>query len=285
MNPQPGGSLIIAFQVKNKPVLVIGGGDVAMGRVNALLSADALVTLVAPVLTNADLAAYVALQQEDPDLSTLTYIPKAVTVASADSSTTSSTSSTSTDTVTVQDLVLDPATGRPRYSLVLTAVNTTGISEEVYRLCSVQHNIPVNVADVPPMCDFYFASMIRRGPLQVAVSTGGSAPRLARRIRLAIERSVDELGGVGRAIENVSQLRQALRTGSASASTADKATEEERLRTIKARMRWMSQICDAWSFEQLGQIDQDDIRVLVDSYPEFITFDEVKASALNAPLD
>ncbi|KAF5094013.1 hypothetical protein D0Z00_003746 [Geotrichum galactomycetum] len=278
MNPQPGGSLIIAFQVKNKPVLVIGGGDVAMGRVNALLSADAVVTLVAPALTNADLAAYVALQQEDPDLSTLTYIPKTVKVASADNT-------SSSDTVTVQDLVLDPATGRPRYSLVLTAVNTTGISEEVYRLCSVQHNIPVNVADVPPMCDFYFASMIRRGPLQVAVSTGGSAPRLARRIRLAIENSVDELGGVDRAIENVSQLRQALRTGSASASTADKATEEERLRTIKARMRWMSQICDAWSFEQLGQIDQDDIRVLVDSYPEFITFDEVKASALNAPLD
>ena len=276
MNPQPGGSLIIAFQVKNKPVLVIGGGDVAMGRVNALLSADAVVTLVAPALTNPDLAAYVALQQEDPDLSTLTYIPKPVTVAPGASS---------ADSVTVQDLVLDPATGRPRYSLVLTAVNTTGISEEVYRLCSVQHNIPVNVADVPPMCDFYFASMIRRGPLQVAVSTGGSAPRLARRIRLAIERSVDELGGVDRAIENVSQLRQALRTGNASASTADKATEEERLSTIKARMRWMSQICDAWSFEQLGQIDQDDIRVLVDSYPEIVTFDEVKASALNAPLD
>ncbi|KAF5129150.1 hypothetical protein DV495_002575 [Geotrichum candidum] len=276
MNSQPGGSLIIAFQVKNKPVLVIGGGDVAMGRVNALLSADAVVTLVAPALTNPDLAAYVALQQEDPDLSTLTYIPKTVTVAPGASS---------ADSVTVQDLVLDPATGRPRYSLVLTAVNTTGISEEVYRLCSVQHNIPVNVADVPPMCDFYFASMIRRGPLQVAVSTGGSAPRLARRIRLAIERSVDELGGVDRAIENVSQLRQALRTGNASASTADKATEEERLSTIKARMRWMSQICDAWSFEQLGQIDQDDIRVLVDSYPEIVTFDEVKASALNAPLD
>ncbi|KAF5114857.1 hypothetical protein DV454_002683 [Geotrichum candidum] len=276
MNPQPGGSLIIAFQVKNKPVLVIGGGDVAMGRVNALLSADSVVTLVAPALTNPDLAAYVALQQEDPDLSTLTYIPKTVTVAPGASS---------ADSVTVQDLVLDPATGRPRYSLVLTAVNTTGISEEVYRLCSVQHNIPVNVADVPPMCDFYFASMIRRGPLQVAVSTGGSAPRLARRIRLAIERSVDELGGVDRAIENVSQLRQALRTGNASASTADKATEEERLSTIKARMRWMSQICDAWSFEQLGQIDQDDIRVLVDSYPEIVTFDEVKASALNAPLD
>lgn len=276
MNPQPGGSLIIAFQVKNKPVLVIGGGDVAMGRVNALLSADAVVTLVAPALTNPDLAAYVALQQEDPDLSTLTYIPKTVTVAPGASS---------ADSVTVQDLVLDPATGRPRYSLVLTAVNTTGISEEVYRLCSVQHNIPVNVADVPPMCDFYFASMIRRGPLQVAVSTGGSAPRLARRIRLAIERSVDELGGVDRAIENVSQLRQALRTGNASASTADKATEEERLSTIKARMRWMSQICDAWSFEQLGQIDQDDICVLVDSYPEIVTFDEVKASALNAPLD
>lgn len=279
MDPQPGGSLIIAFQIKNKPVLVVGGGDVAMGRVNALLSADALVTLVAPELTNNSLREYVKIQQEDSDLSNFTYIEKSVITAQTPSSDDSK-------SITVEDLVLDKTTSKPKYSLILTAINNnTGVSEQIYNLCSTQHNIPVNVADVPPLCDFYFASMIRRGPLQVAVSTGGSAPRLARRIRLAIEESVDNLGGIELAISNISKLRQALRTGNASASLGSGISPEEKTKIIKARMKWMSEVCDSWTFEQMAQLDEDDIKYLVASYPESITFEQVKTEALNAPLD
>lgn len=277
MDPQPGGSLLVAFQVKNKHVLVIGGGDVAMGRVNALLSADAAVTLVAPELTNAALKEYVNLQLEEPDLSNLTYIQKTVTPERTEQA--------GDESVSVEELVLDD-NGKPKYSLVLTAVNTnTGVSEKVYTFCSGKYNIPVNVADVPPMCDFYFASMIRRGPLQVAVSTGGSAPRLARRIRQAIEQSVDDLGGVDKAIENISKLRQALRAGNLSASLGGQITQEERVKIIKARMKWMSSVCDSWSFEQMASIDDDDIRVLVASYPETVSFEQIKTEAMNAPLD
>lgn len=276
MDPQPGGSLIIAFQIKNKHVLVIGGGDVAMGRVNALLSADAVVTLVAPELTNNALKEYVELQQEEPDMSNLTYIKKTVVAENSPAS----------SSVSVEDLVLDSSTGRPKFSLVLTAVNTnTGVSEKVYKVCSVQHNIPVNVADVPSMCDFYFASMIRRGPLQVAVSTGGGAPRLARRIRMAIEKSVDDMGGVDKAIQNISTLRQALRTGSVTASLDSTVSQEERLKVIKTRMKWMSQICDDWTFEQMANFDEDDVKFMVESYPEVVSYDQVKTNSLNAPLD
>lgn len=277
MDPQPGASLIIAFQIKSKHVLVIGGGDVAMGRVNALLSADAVVTLVAPELTNSALRDYVKIQQEEPDLSNLIFIQKTVVAEKSEA--------TGADCVAVEDLVLDQ-NHKCKFSLVLTAINTnTGVSEKVYNLCSVQNNVPVNVADVPPMCDFYFASMIRRGPLQVAVSTGGSAPRLARRIRLAIERSVDDLGAVDKAIENISRLRQALRTGNVTASLGKAATQEERVAIIKARMKWMSQVCDAWSIDEMAQIDDDDVQFLVASYPESVSFEQVKTNALNAPLD
>ncbi len=52
-----------------------------------------------------------------------------------------------------------------------------------------ESGIPVNVADRPAEGDFALPSVLRRGGLQVAVSTGGASPTLARRIRYALEPS------------------------------------------------------------------------------------------------
>jgi precorrin-2 dehydrogenase / sirohydrochlorin ferrochelatase len=50
-----------------------------------------------------------------------------------------------------------------------------------------ENGIPVNVADRPADGDFALPSVLRRGGLQVAVSTGGASPSLARKIRDAME--------------------------------------------------------------------------------------------------
>ena len=46
---EPGASLIIAYQVKGKRVLVVGGGAVAAGRLSATLAAGGIVTLISPL--------------------------------------------------------------------------------------------------------------------------------------------------------------------------------------------------------------------------------------------
>lgn len=50
-----------------------------------------------------------------------------------------------------------------------------------------ERGVPVNVADRPAEGDFALPSVLRRGPLQVAVSTGGASPTLAGRIRRELE--------------------------------------------------------------------------------------------------
>ena len=43
-----GGSLLLAWQLKDKRVLIVGGGDVASGRIESVLAADALITIISP---------------------------------------------------------------------------------------------------------------------------------------------------------------------------------------------------------------------------------------------
>ncbi len=53
----------------------------------------------------------------------------------------------------------------------------------------------VNVADDPEHCDFYVPAVVHRGPIQIAVGTGGASPELAATIRKRIERVVQDAHG------------------------------------------------------------------------------------------
>jgi len=96
----------------------------------------------------------------------------------------------------------------PTIVMALTAIDDPIESTTIWKLCK-KMKIPVNIADVPPECDFYFGSVHRDGPLQIMVSTNGNGPRIAAMVRKKIAASLPE--NTGRAIVRVGELRKKLR--------------------------------------------------------------------------
>ncbi|CZT20077.1 probable siroheme synthase Met8 [Ramularia collo-cygni] len=170
-----GGSLILAWQIRNKKVLIIGGGEVAAGRILKGLNADAAVTVICPASgMNPEVAHRVAEQQ-------ITHIDR------------------NFETTDLDD---------PEIALVMTAIDDPVASSQIWKLCK-QKRINANIADVPPECDFYFGSEHRDGPLQIMVSTNGNGPKMANIVRRRIAATLPE--NIGQAIVKVGELRKKLR--------------------------------------------------------------------------
>ena len=70
--------------------------------------------------------------------------------------------------------------------LVIAATNSRDLNATIFREAG-QRNILCNVVDDPEYCDFYYPAVVRRGDLQIAISTNGHSPALAQRIRRELE--------------------------------------------------------------------------------------------------
>jgi siroheme synthase-like protein len=89
--------------------------------------------------------------------------------------------------------------------LVIAATNDPEVNHEIYS-DAVAAGVLANAVDDPPFCDFYFGSVVRRGPLQIGVSTGGESPALAQRLRQQLEALLDK--GTGPWLERLGALRR-----------------------------------------------------------------------------
>jgi len=69
--------------------------------------------------------------------------------------------------------------------LVVAGTATAAVNRAVYAEASAA-DILCNAVDDPPFCDYYFPSVVRRGELQIAISTAGESPALAQRLRKEI---------------------------------------------------------------------------------------------------
>lgn len=216
--PIGGGSLLLAWQLKDKRVLIVGGGDVASGRIHSVLVADALITLISP---------HGGLHPQ-----TKHFIE-------------------TSGRITYYDRTFEGPNDLVAVDMVLTAIDDVNRSREIWAMCK-ELKIPVNVADIPPNCDFYFGSQIRKGPLQIMISTNGNGPKLANLIRKRIENSLPD--NVGEAIEKVGALRARLRKRAPGVG-GDLG---------KKRMQWMIDVCTTWEMDELATLDDHMMEKLLD---------------------
>jgi precorrin-2 dehydrogenase/sirohydrochlorin ferrochelatase len=75
--------------------------------------------------------------------------------------------------------------------LAVVATASSSLNELIYREAQ-DRGVLCNVVDVPPLCDFFYPAVVRRGDLQIAISTSGQSPSLAQRIRQQLEKRFGE---------------------------------------------------------------------------------------------
>jgi precorrin-2 dehydrogenase/sirohydrochlorin ferrochelatase len=71
--------------------------------------------------------------------------------------------------------------------LVVAATSSRMLNASIYREAE-RRGVLCNVVDVPEYCDFYYGAVVRRGDLQIAISTNGQSPSLAQKLRQQLER-------------------------------------------------------------------------------------------------
>ncbi|KAF8337506.1 putative NAD(P)-binding-domain-containing protein, partial [Cantharellus anzutake] len=224
------GSLLLAWQLRGERVLIVGGGEVASTRLAKVLEADANVTLVAPSESLHPEIRYRIFS--DPFTS---------------------------KKITYHDRNFNGGGGGgdlEGVDMVLTAIDDVEISRSIYEHAHAR-KIPTNVADIPPSCDFYFGAQLRSGPLQVMVSTNGKGPKIASMVRDSIQGHVVTIsgsGGIGEIVEKVGMLRERLRERAPGVGGE----------VSKKRMKWMVDLCNTWTLEELGLLDDRIMDTLLD---------------------
>jgi uroporphyrin-III C-methyltransferase/precorrin-2 dehydrogenase/sirohydrochlorin ferrochelatase len=89
--------------------------------------------------------------------------------------------------------------------LIIAATNDPQVNQSVFADAH-QLSILCNTADDPPLCDFFFGSIVQRDALQIAISTAGQSPAVAQRLRREIDAALPHDLGVW--LDDLGQLRQ-----------------------------------------------------------------------------
>jgi precorrin-2 dehydrogenase/sirohydrochlorin ferrochelatase len=168
----------IFLKLAARPCVVIGAGNLAESKIDSLRAAHAVVTVIAPVASAriVDLAAGGEIEWKQ------------------------------------REYVAGDLTG---YFLAVAATNEPAINRAVYTEAT-EKNVLCNAVDDPPFCDFYFPSVVRRGDLQIAISTSGASPALAQRLRKEINAQlpldvgdwVTDLGNLRREVTQMEPLNE-----------------------------------------------------------------------------
>ncbi len=135
----------IYIDIEDRTVLIIGGGNVCARKAETMLKYGARVTIVSPSFTE-------EIEQWAANGS-LQLLRKRYDAGDLDGA-----------------------------KLVIASTDVQSVNEQVAADCRAR-NIPVNVVDVTPLCEFIVPAIIEKGSIQIAVSTGGKSPAVARTLK------------------------------------------------------------------------------------------------------
>lgn len=158
------------LKLTGRKCLVVGAGTIAAGKIESLLRCEADLTVIAPCADDAiqELARTGRLAWQRREFSA----------------------------EDVQGMLL-----------AIAATNSGETNAAVFRACTEQ-GVLCNSVDDPEHCDFIYPAVVRRGPLQIAISTGGRSPALASRLRRELEEQFGPEWGAW--IEELGRQRDAL---------------------------------------------------------------------------
>jgi siroheme synthase-like protein len=145
----------IFVELKERPVIVIGGGHVGAEKVRGLLAAEAAITVVSPELIDE--------LREHADAGRIKHIARAYAEPDLDGG----------------------------YEFVMVATDDGAINAEV-AAAGKRRGLWVNAADDPTNCDFILPAVVRKGKITLAASTSGTSPALARRLREELDAYLTE---------------------------------------------------------------------------------------------
>ncbi len=120
--------------------------------------------------------------------------------------------------------------------LAVVATNSRTLNERVYQEAQ-RRRVLCNVVDVPDLCDFYYPAIVRRGDLQIAVSTAGQSPSLAQKIRQQLEKQFGP--GYGAWVAELGETRKLIQ-----ASDLDKQRKLDLLHSLASREAVEAAIAD-----------------------------------------
>ncbi len=269
---QRGASLLLAFRAQpNRAVLILGSDLFAASRAFSALEANFDVIIMTPG-GHASVCEELAWRADHAELTII------------DSSAPSGTSPPSTGMGSPDDAHALAGCLDAHLSITLVFVTDTVIggspatrrsrasAEQLYGVCHARR-VPVNITDMPDLCDFTLPSTHRvpGTPLQLAVTTNGQGCRLGARIRRELAARLPR--DAGAAVARVGELRRLARADGEAEAEADdehhastpnrpvpqRRVSEEETDTERSvrRMRWVAQISEYWSYSHLASLTQE----------------------------
>ncbi|MGB8990256.1 MAG: bifunctional precorrin-2 dehydrogenase/sirohydrochlorin ferrochelatase [Candidatus Sulfotelmatobacter sp.] len=140
-------------------------------------------------------------------------------------------------------------------SLAVVATASPAVNETIYREAQ-RRGVLCNVVDVPEYCDFYYPAVVRRGDLQIAVSTSGQSPSLAQKIRQQLERQFGP--GYARWVAELGATRRLVL-----GSDLDSQRKRELLQSLASREALDAALAEDSANQFAKEVSKDDRRVTV----------------------